>query len=122
MDHFSKRVPVMDYLPAPKVVSKIQRQFILDVFYSVFLISKILRTLDTEEFDRFVQSNIAARQRKFIQKNNEIISILPQFATKIQNSNLISSIFVYLIKNSKKGKSPYDFKGFLKTSQNPCRT
>jgi len=112
----------MDYLPAPKVVSKIQRQFILDVFYSVLVILKILRTLDNEEFDRFVQSNIAARQRKFIQKNNEIISILPQFATKIQNSNLISSIFVYLIKNSKKGKSPYDFKGFFKTAQNPSRT
>jgi len=122
MSHFSQRVPVMDYLPDPKVVSKIQRQYILDVFCLIFLIFYILRTLDCEEFDRFVQNNIASRQRKFIQKHNETISILPQFATKIQNSNLISSIFICLYKNSKKGKSSYDFKGFFKTSQNPCRT
>jgi len=64
------------------------------------MILQILRTLDTEEFDKFVQSNIAGRQRKFIQKNNLQVSILPQFAAKIQASNLISSILMVKILNS----------------------
>jgi len=121
MEHFQNRVPILDYLPYQKVVSKIPRQFYLDVFLEILQNWKILRTLDTEEFDRFVQSNIAGRQRKFIQKNNLQVSILPQFAAKIQASNLISSILFVQFLHSKERKSSHDSKRIFQTKKNTCR-
>lgn len=62
-----------------------------------------MRTIATKEFDEYVESVLAVRQEKIFESKHQIIGMLPEFAEKLANSKLFSSIFftIFQIKKLK---------------------
>jgi len=91
----------------------------MDVHFSSFIFIKIIRTLDQEAFDNYVETALVNRKAKIIAKEHEIVNILPAFKEKLNATNLISSNgFDYKKNIAGKGKASL----IMKASSKPRKT
>jgi len=90
VSYFKSRVNLMEFLPDPRPLIKVPREFILNV--SVFCLIKlqVIHTIDTDHFDKYIRAVMGERHQKIIKNTNQSVNILPIFEDKINSTNLKS--------------------------------
>lgn len=115
---FSETTDLKSYLPSGKNLAKIPRQFILDAFLYAFNIFKIIRTLDQEGFDAFVENAIRARTHREVDRKHDEVAITSEFRQKLDTTPLMSGMFYFYKFNSQKGENSPVAENYYKKAKN----